>query len=37
MEEFRPVFADRLVLPLINRQQITLDDFEIKENGATLF
>ncbi|MBK1829275.1 type I-C CRISPR-associated endonuclease Cas1 [Verrucomicrobiaceae bacterium R5-34] len=36
MEEFRPIFADRLVLSLINRQQITLDDFEQKENGATL-
>lgn len=36
MEEFRPVFADRLALSLINRQQITLADFDQKENGATL-
>jgi len=35
IEEFRPVFADRLALSLINRQQITLNDFEQKENGAT--
>ena len=35
IEELRPVFADRLVLSLINRQQITLNDFEQKENGAT--
>lgn len=36
IEEFRPVLADRLALSLINRQQITTDDFEQKENGATL-
>jgi CRISP-associated protein Cas1 len=36
MEEFRPVFADRSALTLINRQQITENDFEIKENGAVL-
>lgn len=36
MEELRPVLADRLVLSLINRQQITIEDFETKENGATL-
>lgn len=36
IEEFRPILADRLALSLINRQQITLDDFETKENGATL-
>lgn len=35
IEEFRPVLADRLALSLINRQQLTLNDFEIKENGAT--
>jgi CRISPR-associated protein Cas1 len=36
MEEFRPIFADRLVLSLINRKQITVKDFSIKENGAVL-
>ena len=36
MEELRPVFADRLALSLINRQQITVADFDQKENGATL-
>ena len=36
MEELRPVFADRATLTLINRQQITEDDFDKKENGAVL-
>jgi len=36
MEEFRPIFADRLVLSLINRKQITEKDFDQKENGAVL-
>jgi CRISPR-associated protein Cas1 len=36
MEEFRPIFADRLVLSLINRKQITEKDFDRKENGAVL-
>lgn len=36
MEEFRPILADRLALSLINRQQITVGDFETKDNGATL-
>lgn len=36
MEEFRAYFADRLVLSLINRQQLTNKDFEHKENGAVL-
>lgn len=34
MEEFRPIFADRLALSLINRQQIRADDFDIQESGA---
>lgn len=34
MEEFRPVLADRLALTLINRQQITADDFETRPGGA---
>jgi CRISP-associated protein Cas1 len=36
MEEFRCFLADRTALSLFNRQQITLKDFEIKENGAVL-
>lgn len=36
MEEFRPFLADRLVLSLINRQQIQPNDFVIRENGAIL-
>jgi CRISPR-associated protein Cas1 len=36
MEEFRAFLADRTALSLLNRQQITLKDFEIKENGAVL-
>lgn len=34
MEEFRPIFADRLALSLINRQQIRADDFEVQQSGA---
>ena len=34
MEEFRPYLADRMVLSLVNRQQIQPKDFEIRESGA---
>ncbi|MDA3960904.1 MAG: type I-C CRISPR-associated endonuclease Cas1c [Planctomycetota bacterium] len=34
MEEFRPILADRLVFSLLNRKQITADDFSVRENGA---
>lgn len=34
MEEFRPFLADRMVLSLINRQQIQPRDFELRESGA---
>ncbi|WP_010259985.1 type I-C CRISPR-associated endonuclease Cas1c [Treponema primitia] len=34
MEEFRPVIADRLVLSLINRRQITKKGFSKAANGA---
>lgn len=36
MEEFRPYFADRLVLSLVNRRQLTAKDFRSLDNGATL-
>jgi CRISPR-associated protein Cas1 len=36
MEEFRPILADRLVLSLINRQQVAAEDFRCAENGAVL-
>jgi len=36
MEEFRPVIADRFVLTLLNRKQVSGSDFERKENGAVL-
>jgi len=36
MEELRPILADRMVLSLINRQQINKKGFTIKENGAVL-
>lgn len=36
MEEFRPILADRFVLSLLNRKQITEKDFDQKENGAVL-
>ena len=37
MEEFRPLLADRLAITLINRRQITLDDFATREGGAVEF
>lgn len=36
MEEFRPFFADRLVLSLINRRQLLEKDFRAMENGAVM-
>jgi len=36
MEEFRPVLADRMVLSLVNRQQIQARDFVQRESGAVL-
>lgn len=34
MEEFRPLLADRLVLALINRQQVTADGLVVRDGGA---
>jgi len=34
MEEFRPLLADRLVLTLINRQQVKPNDFENRPGGS---
>lgn len=34
MEEFRPVFADRLALSLLNRKQLNERDFMRMDNGA---
>ena len=34
MEEFRPFFADRLVLSLINRRQVQSQGFTLQESGA---
>ena len=36
IEEFRPVFADRFVLSLINKKIVNARDFQRKENGAVL-
>lgn len=36
VEEMRPAIADRLVLTLINRQQIQSGDFEAQASGAVL-
>lgn len=36
VEEFRPFFADRLVLSLVNRRQLSAKDFRSLDNGATL-
>ncbi len=33
-EELRPVLADRVVLSLLNRQQITADGFDVEVGGA---
>jgi CRISP-associated protein Cas1 len=35
MEEFRP-FADRLALSLVNRAQLSADDFDVREGGGVL-
>ncbi len=37
MEEFRPWLADRLAITLINRKQITIEDFIEREGGAFEF
>lgn len=34
VEEFRPLIADRLALALINRRQISPDDFIVRETGS---
>jgi len=34
MEEFRPILADRLVLTLVNRRQLSAEDFETTPGGA---
>lgn len=34
MEEFRNILADRFVLSLINRREVTIDSFSQKESGA---
>jgi len=36
MEELRPVLADRLALSLVNRKQLSSQDFLQKETGAVL-
>lgn len=36
MEELRGYYADRFVLSIINRKQITAKDFIIKESGGVL-
>lgn len=36
MEEFRSVIADRMVLTLINRNQIKNDDFDRRDGGAVM-
>lgn len=37
VEEFRAVILDRLCLSLINRKQITADDFVVREGGGVVF
>lgn len=35
-EEFRAILADRLALTLINRGQVTAEDFDLREGGAVM-
>ena len=37
MEEFRPLIADRLAITLINRRQVGVKDFVVREGGAVEF
>jgi CRISPR-associated protein Cas1 len=37
MEEFRPLIADRLAITMINRKQVTKDDFYFREGGTVEF
>jgi CRISPR-associated protein Cas1 len=37
MEEFRPWLADRLAVTLVNRQQVSPEDFVMREGGAVEF
>lgn len=37
MEEFRPLLCDRLAITLLNRRQVTPDDFQVREGGAVEF
>src|SRR3984893_12217828 len=34
MEEFRPLLADRLAITLVNRRQVSKEDFIVREGGA---
>lgn len=34
MEEFRPLVADRVVLALVNRQQVSADGFVVRDGGG---
>ncbi|WP_062109036.1 type I-C CRISPR-associated endonuclease Cas1c [Bacillus niameyensis] len=36
MEELRPIIADRFILKLINRKQVSSHDFIVKENNAVI-
>ncbi len=36
VEEFRPVYADRFVLTIVNRREVAGDGFAVRENGAVM-
>ena len=36
MEEFRPLFADRMALTLVNRGQLRAKDFDLRRGGAVM-
>ena len=36
MEELRPHFSDKFVLSMINKKEISPDDFDTQESGAVL-
>ena len=37
MEEFRPLLCDRLAITLLNRKQVAVEDFNVREGGAVEF
>jgi len=34
MEEFRPLLSDRLAITMVNRRQVAVEDFTVRDGGA---